>query len=98
MTGEAILLLKRRQYRSEDSFIELSVYELPDPLNGSIHRYKYRLAYVVSGVYLMRYDNEDGKGDHRHIGTAEVSYDFRDLATLLRDFFADVERMEGGRP
>lgn len=95
MTNDAQPLLKRRQFRTEDAFVELSVYEVPEPLKGSTHRYKYRLAYVISGVCVMRYDNEAGKGDHKHIGTTESPYGFRDLATLLRDFFTDVERMEG---
>nr|WP_245289953.1 DUF6516 family protein [Neorhizobium galegae] len=42
----------------------------------------------------MRYDNEAGKGDHRHIGAVEAPYSFRNVSTLLRDFFAEVERME----
>lgn len=95
MTREAKLLLKRRQFRTERAFVELSVFEVPEPLRGSAHRYKYRLAYVVSGVCVLRYDNEAGKGDHKHVGAAETPYDFRDLARLLRDFFADVDRMEG---
>jgi hypothetical protein len=95
MTNDAKPLLKRRQFRTEDAFVELSVFEVPAPLSGSTHRYKYRLAYVVSGICIMRYDNEAGKGDHKHVGAKEVPYSFHDLATLLRDFFADVERMEG---
>lgn len=95
MTIEAKPLLKRRQFRTEYAFVELSVFEVPKPLRGSTHSYKYRLAYVVSGECVMRYDNEAGKGDHKHVGAIEIPYSFQDLATLLRDFFADVERMEG---
>jgi hypothetical protein len=39
----------------------------------------------------MRYDNEAGKGDHRHIGSAETRYKFVDSETLLADFWNDVE-------
>lgn len=88
-------ILKRRQYRTEESFVELSVFELPGPLAGSQHCYKYRLAYVVSGVCVLRYDNEAGKGDHKHIGEVERPYPFRGLEALLRDFFSDVQKMEG---
>jgi hypothetical protein len=42
----------------------------------------------------MRYDNESGKGDHKHDGETESPYRFHDLPTLLRDFFMDVERIE----
>lgn len=95
MASDAKPLLRRRQFRSETAFVDLSIHEVPHPVPGSSHRYKYRLAYVVSGICVMRYDNEAGKGDHKHVGREEALYDFRDLKTLLRDFFADVERMEG---
>lgn len=90
----ARLILKRRQYRSPDAFVELSVYGVPQPLKGSAHSYKYRLAYIVSHTCVMRYDNESGKGDHKHDGETESPYRFHDLPTLLRDFFTDVERIE----
>lgn len=40
---------------------------------------------------MVRYDNERGKGNHRHIGGDEMSYRFVDLAALLADFRQDVE-------
>ena len=58
---------------------------------GLIHRFKYRLALVADSVCVLRYDNEAGKGDHRHIGRAENSYQFADPETLLADFWNDVE-------
>jgi hypothetical protein len=36
--------------------------------SGSEHDCKYSLAYVVAGECVIRYDNEAGKGDHRHLG------------------------------
>jgi hypothetical protein len=41
---------------------------------------------------VLRYDNEAGKGDHRHIGTKEVSYSFSTLEMLQDDFWKDVEQ------
>ncbi|TWF54362.1 hypothetical protein FHW37_103227 [Neorhizobium alkalisoli] len=90
----AICLLKRRLDRSPRSFVDLSVFEIPEPLRGSRHLYKYRLALVVNEVCVMRYDNEAGKGDHRHLGSVETPYAFTDVSTLLRDFFTEVERLE----
>lgn len=49
-----------------------------------------RLVYVVDGVRVVGYDNERGKGDHRHIGGREVVYRFVDVPTLLKDFLKDV--------
>lgn len=40
----------------------------------------------------MRYDNERGKGDHRHYPEGEEPYAFIDLDTLYRDFLRVVER------
>lgn len=87
-------ITKRRIYRSGNSFVELSIYAVPAPLKGSTHSLKYRLAFVVGGECVLRYDNEAGKGDHKHIGAHEQPYVFDGIEALLRDFFADVERME----
>ncbi|MGA1831621.1 toxin-antitoxin system TumE family protein [Rhizobium wenxiniae] len=91
---KAKLIIKTRRTRPNGGFVELSVYEVPAPLRGSLHLYKYRLAFVVDGVCVMRYDNEAGKGDHKHIGENETAIVFVDLPTLIRDFLADVERIE----
>jgi len=50
------------------------------------------LAYVVRGVCVVRYDNETGKGDHRHVGKRERAYEFTSLEKLQSDFWADVAR------
>jgi hypothetical protein len=52
----------------ETAFAQIVVWQLLHPLRGSRHRYKYRLAYVVNETCVLRYDNESGKGDHRHYG------------------------------
>ncbi len=64
---------------------------MQDRVRGSLHVYKYRLALVSEGVCVLRYDNEAGKGDHKHIAGRELNYRFVDLATLQTDFWADVE-------
>lgn len=60
---KAIELLRRRVIFSETKFAELVLWRVPKPLKGSKHSYKYRLAYVVEGECVLRYDNETGKGD-----------------------------------
>ncbi len=40
---------------------------------------------------MLRYDNEAGKGDHRHVRDNEESYAFVDPDALLADFWRDVE-------
>ena len=46
---------------------------------------------VADSVCVLRYDNEAGKGDHRHIGRVAKLYKFVDPETLLVDFWNDVE-------
>lgn len=71
---------------------ELVIWELPAPVRGSIHKFKYRLALIADGVCVLRYDNEAGKGDHRHIGNREFAYDFVDVDQLEVDFWEDAQR------
>lgn len=52
------------------------------------------MAYVVDGVCRLRYDNEAGKGDHRHVGEIETPYRFSSLDQLIDDFWQDVEQMQ----
>jgi len=57
---------------------------------------KYRLYYGDSeGNCLMRYDNERGKGDHRHGIDLEAPYQFIDVDALVADFHADILRLRG---
>jgi Family of unknown function (DUF6516) len=46
----------------------------------------------VDGICVLRYDNEAGKGDHRHVSEKEEPYRFSDTDTLLADFWRDVEK------
>lgn len=88
---DALLLIEERYILDESSFVELVVWQLAQPLAGSRHRLKYRLAYVEKDVCVIRYDNEAGKGDHRHVGRRETAYLFVDSDALLADFWADVD-------
>ena len=87
----AVLLLRDRLVLTETAFVEMVVWSLPAPAIGSNHSFKYRLALVSRGDCVFRYDNEAGKGDHKHIGQRQVSYRFRTLEQLQRDFWDDVE-------
>jgi len=52
---------------------------------------EYRLALVVNGNCVLRYDNEAGKGDHKHIGENEIPYIFTTPKALLEDFWNDLD-------
>ena len=89
---KAVQLVSTRIAYSESAFAELVLWRLPKPAEGSVHGFKYRLAYVVHGVCVLRYDNEAGKGDHRHVGGTERAYAFTTPEQLIADFQRDIER------
>jgi hypothetical protein len=88
---KAELLLRERHQTADNAFVELRVWRVPHPVRGSEHEYKYALAYVVKGICVLRYDNEAGKGDHKHVGPIETGYRFTTPAQLLADFWHDVD-------
>lgn len=92
---KAELLLRERHVLDENAFVELVVWKLPRPLAGSGHAFKYRLAYVSAGLCVLRYDNESGKGDHRHRGRRETPYRFSTPESLIEDFWRDMDRYRG---
>jgi hypothetical protein len=71
--------------------IEGVIWKVPEPVPPSKHGYKYRLVYIVNGERIVGYDNERGKGDHRHIGGRQKIYNFVDVPKLISDFMKDVE-------
>lgn len=85
-------LFNRRISLGDKLFAELAILQIPTPLPGSVHPYKYRLALVSDERCVLRYDNESGQGDHRHIGEMEQPYVFSDVDRLVADFFNDVTR------
>ena len=89
----AELLAREKTSVSDTAFFEIVVWRLPSPVPGCTHVYKYRCALVVNNVCVLRYDNERGKGDHRHIGDREEPFAFSSVAALLDAFHADMERM-----
>lgn len=72
---------------------EMVIWRVPTPIPPTRHGFKYRLFYGFPGQRLVAYDNERGKGDHRHIEGREESYFFADWETLIDDFLADVARI-----
>lgn len=80
----------------DGSMIEMTLWRVPAPVSGSEHTYKYSLFYGKPGQRLVGYDNERGKGDHRHLGNKEVAYQFSTVEKLIADFLADVRHERGG--
>jgi hypothetical protein len=89
--SEAKLVLRTRNAFS-GGVVEMVVWKLPLPVPPSTHLFKYRLVFVRGGQRLVGYDNERGKGDHKHVNAGELTYHFIDIDTLMRDFLRDVEK------
>lgn len=88
---KARLLLRERRVVGEDRFADIAIWQLPRALPGSGHAFKYRLAFVVVEACVLRFDNEAGKGDHKHVGTEQVPYAFTTLAQLVTDFWNAID-------
>jgi hypothetical protein len=89
---KAVLLLQTRIAYSETAFAELVLWEAPEPVAGSTHTFRYRLAYIVDGECVVRYDNEAGKGDHRHFAGKKSKYIVDTPDKLVADFQRDIAR------
>jgi len=71
--------------------IEMVIWKLPKPDNERPHGLKYSLHCCRrDGSLIVRYDNEKGKGDHRHYPDREEHYLFIDVETMIADFLDDV--------
>ena len=94
---KAELLMRERLILSRRAFVEIVIWKLPKPLAGSRHVFKYRLAYVANRRCVLRFDNEAGKGDHKHLDETEVPYIFSNLDTVQADFWAAVNKRRKGK-
>ena len=86
------LLINERHVLDVGTFVEIVVWRLPQSVRGSKHSFKYRLALVVDGICVLRFDNEAGKGDHKHVVNTEEPYKFNGPETLLGDFWSEVDK------
>jgi Family of unknown function (DUF6516) len=93
----AHLILHRKRIFDDGSISEVKLWLLDEPVLGSLHKFKYSLYFGKAGERLVGYDNERGKGDHRHYGTVEECYDFQNPQQLVADFLADVEVIQAER-
>jgi hypothetical protein len=93
--GTARLLVDRRIDYEDGSILEMVVWRVPKPVPPSRHSLKYSLFYGRPGVRDICYDNERGKGDHRHFQGGETKYDFSTVEQLMSDFWDDVHALRG---
>ena len=88
---KATALARSKEVRDDGTIIEVVIWQLAEPLPPSAHFFKYRLFYGTALECRVRYDNERGKGDHRHVGNRELDYTFTTVDGLLDDCERDVD-------
>lgn len=92
----ARLVYRGKFVYTDGAIREMALWQLPVKTPDKPHGLKYRLFYGdADGRSLVRYDNETGKGDHRHIGGAQEPYEFKDVETLVADFLEDIDKLRG---
>src|SRR4051795_8325837 len=79
----------------DGGIVEMVIWRFPALVLPSAHGLKYSLFYGRPGVREVGYDNERGKGDHRHFRGREMSYGFTSVERLMADFWSDVSRVRG---
>lgn len=90
--AKATLIYRDKAAFADGTMIEMTIWALPSPAADRPHGLKYSLFYGRVGKRLVGYDNEAGKGDHRHYRGREEPYAFIDMETLMADFLADVRK------
>jgi hypothetical protein len=94
---KAVPIFRLKHELDDGAVVEMVIWRVPRPVHGSAHDFKYRLYYGRHGRRVVGYDNERGKGDHRHVRSREFPYRFDSPEQLVADFLADVEDARRGR-
>jgi hypothetical protein len=94
---KAELILHQRIDYDDGAIVEMVLWRVPMPVWRSRHDLKYRLFYGYPGRREVGYDNERGKGDHRHFRGSESAYAFSTVEQLMADFWSDVMTLRGSR-
>lgn len=90
----ATLIYQAKQVLISGAIVQVRIWRLAGTSAERPHGLKYSLFYGRPGERIVAYDNEAGKGDHRHYRDREEPYVFTTLGRLIADFEADVRREE----
>lgn len=72
--------------------LQIRIWLPPKPTEERPHGLKYSLFFGRPGERIVGYDNELGKGDHRHYRARQQPYAFSTIEALIADFEADVRK------
>lgn len=89
---KAELIYRFEQDFDDGAMVRMIIWKAPGTVPPSEHSHKYRLVYLEEGARVIGFDNERGKGDHRHDSSGEHPYAFVDVPTLVGDFIDAVKQ------
>ena len=92
---KAELLFQQRIDYADGGIVKMTIWRVPPSVPPTLHGLKYSLFYGRPGVREIGYDNERGKGDHRHARGVETPYSFSTVEQLMSDFWSDVHSLRG---
>lgn len=84
-------ITEHKSVSADGSIIQFVVWKLPVPVPPTTHGFKYRMVYIRDGIRVVGFDNERGKGDHKHLDGQEYPYTFTTIGQLIEDFLTEVE-------
>lgn len=87
---KALLIRHDRFNDPYGNIVEMKIWSVPVS-EHTPYGVKYSLVYIVNGERVVGYDNERGKGDHKHIDGKQELYPFSGVDVLVEDFVNDVE-------
>ncbi len=93
--AKAELIYHDKAFLDNGLIVEMTIWRLPFRTPERPHALKYSLFFGRAGERIVGYDNERGKGDHRHYRDREENYRFTTVEALISDFLTDVATARG---
>ena len=90
---KAVRIFYDKTVLPDGAIVQMTIWQLPRSTSERPHGLKYSLFYGGPDGRIVSYDNESGKGDHKHIRDVETRYKFIDVETMVAGFLADVKRI-----
>jgi hypothetical protein len=91
---KAELIVSARNEYVDGTLLAIRVWLVSSPVPPASHRFKYSFYYGRKGARLVLFDNERGKGDHKHIREVETPYVFESVEKLTADFMEAVRAIQ----
>lgn len=90
---QALRIFYDKAILADGAIVEMTIWQLPRVTTERPQGLKYNLFYGRKGKRFGGYDNERGKGHHKHVHDMETRYRFINGEMMVADFLADVERV-----